>query len=121
MIKSIELLLENNRIVSNIATVSLVLIIVSLMLAFFGGAFSSTPILVEKPIHTITACFLAMVLALSLYAMIWTTIIILRERSRLNDWGIYLVLIWVIPYFGVSICLGGANLKQLIQTKRGGG
>lgn len=101
--KSVELLMSRHKYVSMLAAVSLISIVVSLCLVALSAILELEP----QEIGHVVGSGLGVALVSSLVCMPWATLLVLRSRAELADWGLFLVVVWFIPYFGISFCLGG--------------
>ncbi|QIO87311.1 hypothetical protein G9274_000996 [Stenotrophomonas rhizophila] len=52
---------------------------------------------------------MAVFLLSSVFAMVMSTIGVVRNRSWLVDWGMFLLFIWLVPYLGITFYGAGKN------------
>lgn len=118
MKRAIDILLNEHRIVSTSSSVALVSLILaflaigSVQLLHIGGHESL------HPANVFIGLLLGVALVFSLISMITATFAVIRRRRELCDWGSFLIIIWALPYIGISIYLGGSNLIATMQSHR---
>ena len=109
--RAVDYIVDNYRLLSLAAILLLALAISSLLLAaivpsFFSGSGAAEMVAVAT---------LGAVIGIGLLLMLITSFIVIRHRARVLDWGSYLAIIWLLPYFGVAIYLGGIALLRKIR------
>lgn len=70
----------------------------------------------DRPISLLVGSLLAATFALSLGAMCATSWRVFRNRDALIDWRKFLLIVWLFPYLGVAVFLGGSNLYRFAAT-----
>lgn len=112
MKKSVVMLTEKARLISLIASMSLILLVVSLILIIVYEFFFQSLVL-EKILFSAFGS----VMVMSLVAMIAATYKVVSCRNELGDPYYFLFIIWVVPYVGISVFLGGANILRILRSK----
>lgn len=109
MQRSVDFLIREHPISAWLSSVAFA----SLMLAFLAagiGIFLPSGVANDDGYGAAIGLLLGLTLFAGLAAMILTTIYVIKERRELLDWGIFLIVSWIIPYFGVACYLGVSNL-----------
>jgi hypothetical protein len=109
-IRSIDYLVVNHRVLAFAAVFLLTLAAISLVMAaivpsLFGGS---------GPAEKVAVVALGGVIAVGLLLMLATSFLVIKHRAELLDWGSYLAIIWLLPYFGIAIYLGGAAVARKV-------
>lgn len=113
--KSVDMLMEECRLISNFSSVALI----SLVLAIIIFSIDLMASGLGASIEVVMGALLGVTLLLSFFAMATSTFHVVRKRKSLEDWKVFLAIVWIIPYFGVSVYLGGANLLAARKWKWG--
>lgn len=111
MTRAIDMLLEQHRVVSNLSSIALVALVLGMVFVAAQQVFGSPrigtgPDAVALPVGLL----LGTTLVLSLLSMFLATFYVVKGRRDLTDWGVFLAIVWIIPYVGISAYLGGANI-----------
>ena len=116
--RSIEMLLSKHRLISNLSSIALISLFLAILILAASGLDGNGKF--SDQVGSIMGLVLGAALVFSLLSMIGATFYVIRHRASLSDWKIFLVIAWLIPYFGVSIYLGGGNLLTFKgRTKEG--
>ncbi len=111
MTRAVNFLVSESRLTSNISSVALISFVLSVLLVVFASvAGLDNPIYVDHPLSILIGVTLAVVLTFGLLAMLMATWIVLQRRNEIDDWAVFLALIWLIPYLGVAVYLGSKNI-----------
>lgn len=113
--KTVAMLMGKHRILSCAASVALVLQV--LAFAAVGLDYLTQAIAVRPHLERIVGLLLGGALVLSMISMVFCTYHAVRARKHLNDWGLFLLITWIIPYVGISIYLGGANIFYILLAR----
>lgn len=112
MKRSVDILISNNRFVSNTASCAFVLLICALIIVAIEAATGSTDIRVSGVLSITIGTILLIHMICALVTMVAVTWIVLVRRREIVDWGMFLAITWLIPYIGVTTYLGGSNLLR---------
>lgn len=111
---STSFLLNRYGFLGNIALAVLALVVVSLL---FTAGFPWLSI-GEDFKELIVLVSLAFIMIFGFFLMIATSVIVIKNRSEIIDWGGYLAIVWLLPYFGVAFYLGGARFLVLLRNRK---
>lgn len=111
-VRAVDYIIGNYRLLSLAAIILLALAISSLLLAAIVPSLFSGSGVAEK----VAVSALGGVLGIGLLLMLITSFVVIRHRARVLDWGSYLAIIWLLPYFGIAIYLGGTALIRRIRN-----
>ena len=67
----------------------------------------------SEAIARVVAALLWIELAGSISVMVLATRVAWRNRAKLTDWQRFLLITWVVPYFGVTAMLTSAFVEQM--------
>src|SRR3989339_1994000 len=113
MKRSVDLLNSEHRFVSALASVSLLSLIVALLvIGVFSIALNGEQPTSDHVLNKVIAALLGITLIFSMAAMFLGSFFVVRARNNLCDWGSFIAIAWLIPYIGISVYLGGANLLR---------
>lgn len=112
MEKSVDFLFRK-KLACRLSVASLCALVVSLLLMAIAG-----PATEVRALELAIASGLGVVLSSSFIAMLLSTVHVAKERRNLTDWGMFLIFIWVIPYMGITLYLGGVSLLKYIRGER---
>jgi uncharacterized membrane protein (DUF485 family) len=116
MTRAIDMLLEQHRVVSNISSIALVALVLGMIFVAIQQAFGSPRIETSVDANALpVGLLLGTTLVLSLLSMVLSTFYVVRRRRDLTDWGVFLAIVWIIPYVGISAYLGGANILSFAK------
>lgn len=62
-------------------------------------------------------CLLAGVALPSFAAMLSATVVVVRNRRNLVDWGMFLIFIWCLPYLGIALYLGSVAAYRQFRRR----
>lgn len=113
--KTVEMLVNEYRFSSCAASTALILAIFAL--AAVGFDYYAKESSVNPHIEYLVGILLGGTLILSLASMVLSTYHVVRARGRLSDWFPFLLITWALPYVGISIYLGGANIVNFFFAK----
>lgn len=106
MQKSVDFLARNYKSSAVLSIVSLVALVSSVTLATWVGGSPTS-----QWFEYLIACVMAVFLLSSFAAMIISTVAVVRNRSQLVDWGMFLIFIWFVPYLSIAFYLGFVALR----------
>jgi len=104
MDKSVDFVAKSCRLAASLSVISLVSFLASLAAIAAVGRGDE-----GKVGETVVGCVNAVFLLSSVFAMVMSTIGVVRNRSRLVDWGMFLLFIWLVPYLGITFYGAGKN------------
>lgn len=114
MRRTVDMLVDQHPLIARAASLALLLLVLGILAAVAGEAISSFS---EGGDAVVVGSLLGATLVLSLAAMIGATYQVIRKRRVLDDWGIFLVITWVLPYVGIAAYLGGTNIRQRFRSR----
>lgn len=113
MIRAVDMLIDENRVISGISSLALLLFIAALALIGYAEVMGIDQ---AKNTHSLLSSVIGLsllgVLVLGMFTMMAASWKVLRRRDELLDWGVFLALTWLIPYVGIAVYLGGTNLRS---------
>ena len=116
MTRAVDLLVYENRFISNISSIALISFMLSIFLATFASMSGlDDPKYSGHPISLTIGITLGVVLILGLLAMVMATWKVLQKKNETEDCGLFLVIVWAIPYVGIAVYLGGKNIIALLK------
>ena len=110
-VRAVDFIIGKYKLLSLAAILLAVLAISSLLLAAIVPSFFSGSGVAEK----VAVAALCGVIAIGLLLMLITSYVVIGHRANILDWGTYLAIIWLLPYFGIAIYLGGTALIRRIR------
>lgn len=111
MKKSVDVLIERDQFVSGMASAALIFLIIAFIVILVNELMFALPNL-----ELVMSILFGAVMLMSLVAMIGATFRVVRWRHELVDAYMFLFIVWIIPYLGISIFLGWANLFRASKT-----
>lgn len=108
MRKSSCMLIDDHRIASNLASLSLFLLVAAFVLILVNEHTFKVPAVQE-----VMAFVFGGVMLSSLASMIAATYHVVRQRMELSDPYMFLTIAWLLPYLGISILLGWPNFRRI--------
>lgn len=113
MKRAVDLLKDEHRFVSALASVALLgLVVALLVIGAFSVALNGAQPASDHVLNKVIAVLLGVVLIFSMAAMFLGSFFVVRARKNLCDWGSFIAITWLIPYIGISVYLGGSNLLK---------
>lgn len=106
--RTIDMLLVKHRLISNLSSIALLFIFVAILILATSG-FGNPERFLDQ-VEGAMGLALGAALVFSFLSMIGSTFYAILHRASLSDWKIFLMVTWLIPYLGVSLYVGGANL-----------
>lgn len=116
MKRTVDMLMDEHPLISLAASMSLASLVTALLVATVAGLVES--VAGHGWVGTTMGVLLGITLVLSLVAMVGVTFFVVRQRASLIDWPLFLAATWLIPYLGISLFLGGANLRRAMIARR---
>lgn len=115
--RTVHFLVAEHRFVANTASLALLSCVAAFALIAIVGGFGldQSP---DAVLSKIIGALLGGALVPGLFAMVIATWRVLGRRDGLIDWGLFLALVWLAPYLGIAVYLGGANLLHALRVKR---
>jgi hypothetical protein len=116
MKRTVDMLMDEHPLISRAASIALVSMVSALLVATVAGLFDGAD--GYAWVSTTMGALLGITLVLSLVTMVGATFFVVRQRAALIDWTLFLAVTWLIPYLGISLFLGGANLRRAMTGRR---
>jgi hypothetical protein len=106
----VDFVARNCKPAASLSVISLVSFLASLAaIAAVGGGDEGTVG------EIIIGCVMGVFLLSSFFAMVMSTIGVVRNRSRLVDWGMFLLFIWLVPYLGITFYVGVVAVRRMLR------
>lgn len=116
-VRTVDFLVANHRFVANAASLAFLSFVGALALIALIGGFGLDPN-PDALLSRVIGVLLGGAMVPGLFAMVAASWKVLRRREGLIDWGLFLALVWLVPYIGIAVYLGGANLLHALRVKR---
>lgn len=115
--RTVNFLVAEHRFVANAASLALLSCVAAFSLIAIVGGFGldKSP---DAVLSKIIGVLLGGTMVPGLFAMLIASWKVLRRRDGLIDWGLFLALVWLAPYIGIAVYLGGVNLLHAFRMKR---